>query len=47
MFPETVGAPNVLDRTIPKGLVPSFLFCFSNDEATAPPDGCPITVSIS
>ena len=33
IFPETVGAPNVLDWIIPKGLLPSCLYCFSNDNA--------------
>ena len=28
IFPETVGAPSVLDWAIPKGLLPSFLYCF-------------------
>ena len=37
IFPETVGAPNDLDWTIPKGLLPSFLYCFSNDKAIVPP----------
>ena len=37
ILPETVGAPNVLDRTIPEGLLLYCLHCFSNDKATAPP----------
>ena len=47
MLPDTVGLPNDLDCIIPYGLLPSFLYCFSNDKATAPPRRWPITVSIS
>ena len=47
MLPDTVGLPNDLDCTIPSGLLPPFLYCFSNDNATAEPKLWPITVSIS
>ena len=47
MLLDTVGTPNVLDGMVPYGLLPSFLYCFSNDKATAPPRLWPITVSVS
>ena len=44
---DITGAPNVLDCINPYGLLPSFLYCFSNAKATDPPKLWPITVSIS
>ena len=38
MLPDTVGAPNVLFCIIPYGLLPSFLYFFSKDSDTAPPN---------
>ena len=47
MLPDTAGLPNVLDCMIPYGLLRYCLYCFSNDNATAPPNEWPITVSIA
>ena len=47
MLPDTVGLPNDLDCIIPYGLQSCCLYWFSNDNATAEPKECPITVYIS